>query len=707
MQLKPFIALHCRKFSLAQHSTSCEARTSNTTNKFFIGWVLLRAFYGRVTYQGYKNKSAGEQKEFHKKGMYISDLYIITVILLTLGVVRLSLMRSGLSTSLAVVIGCAFAYSMFESYFSFFPILFCFLRAPLESFYLFVKTPFIRFFSTSQTGKKGVSEETNMAMDKHSEGETSNPLPPQKNIFGFPSSSSSSSTGKEQEKEEEERKTLTVDLPLPTQSEWSRFLESGNNLIAFMERYSCTFLIIRVFVPPTMDLFAKCRHTPQMQRYATYRAMGMALFILSLVQYSKDGGKGLGEAIDRRIESLFSDAELVEDSQELKLAREKLGAFFKRQVIDTNVVSDNFVRVSHEKISEFAFGILEDMNTAIEKDELEICLDDLYNLPAQKKAQFFQEIECISPTDRFHLEENCVPLYKTILLLNNMLVDREALENELLNFSQKKSLQPTEKVEIPFFSEKSRLGSLKIGDRTLEQFAQEKIDNGERIPISPSYGYDQFAIRPSDIQRHDIKIETEHTVETLKWMESLVFDHTYLRKILTQWKASDDLSGNPDKSKFFSNDLQRVEARLRDTQLDDNPLFPKQEKDSVGQASRDLKNQLDSPSGPPSPPEWHSPVEPQVEKRLYCVEQTQYWGNLGACTALLVFTSQIALAVLRRLEYTQKWIKSLTDRGVPGWMFFMIHSSNLEQYDEKSFFALMVSILVINLLILYFIFNMF
>lgn len=274
---------------------------------------------------------------------------------------------------------------------------------------------------------------------------------------------------------------------------------------------------------------------------------------------------------------------------------------------------------------------------------------------------------------------------------------------------KKKDLEPTEKSQLPAFFRTDRLGSLKVGDRTLEEFAREKIANGETIPISPGYAYDQVQITLSEMQRHETKIETEHTLDAWKWMESLAFDHSYLKKLLKQGR--DQPSGT--SSAFLPQSKQawkELESNLKNTQLDDKGVSSKQEESFVSEKGKGPINQLDIPprsSSPSLPLECHSPLEERVEKSQYCVDERQYWANLGGCTACLVVISHIALAILRRLHYTQQLVKKLTDRGVPKWLFSLITSSNAEQHAEKDIFNLMVSILAINFLILYLVFNMF
>ena len=150
-------------------------------------------------------------------------------------------------------------------------------------------------------------------------------------------------------------------------------------------------------------------------------------------------------------------------------------------------------------------------------------------------------------------------------------------------------------------------------------------------------------------------------------------------------------------------DLQRVEVDLKNTPLDNNCV--KQEQGFVGQAGKGPRNQLDISSGSPSPGQWT--CSSPAEDNYYCIEKTKYWANLGGCTAAVIGISEIVCGILRRLDYTKVWVNRLTDKGFPRWLFFFITPSNVEHLSEKKLSHSMVSILIINVLILFMLFNLF
>ena len=96
-----------------------------------------------------------------------------------------------------------------------------------------------------------------------------------------------------------------------------------------------------------------------------------------------------------------------------------------------------------------------------------------------------------------------------------------------------------------------------------------------------------------------------------------------------------------------------------------------------------------------------------VIEAIFPVEEQQVqWAGFMGCSPLLLFTSQVCVPVLRKLNYTQDTVKRITDKGFPKWLFSRITVSNPETVSEKVLFDLMVRLLTINLMILYFLIKM-
>ncbi len=82
-------------------------------------------------------------------------------------------------------------------------------------------------------------------------------------------------------------------------------------------------------------------------------------------------------------------------------------------------------------------------------------------------------------------------------------------------------------------------------------------------------------------------------------------------------------------------------------------------------------------------------------------DQCIQWINFGLCVGILTTTSQIAFAILRKLNYTQELVKKMTNKGIPKKLFFWIRHPNPGPGPEKALFHLMVGVLIGNAIILY------
>ena len=114
------------------------------------------------------------------------SFYNLSAVLMILVLLKFSLSQSGVNRLLKIFLGSTLTFSVFDTWFSFLPLLFYFFTHQTESFSLLISTIFDRLkrFTTGQTGKQSTPEEE-FLMDKGSEGDSSNPTPPQGNIFSF------------------------------------------------------------------------------------------------------------------------------------------------------------------------------------------------------------------------------------------------------------------------------------------------------------------------------------------------------------------------------------------------------------------------------------------------------------------------------------------------------------------------------------------
>ena len=132
--------------------------------------------------------------------------------------------------------------------------------------------------------------------------------------------------------------------------------------------------------------------------------------------------------------------------------------------------------------------------------------------------------------------------------------------------------------------------------------------------------------------------------------------------------------------------IERVQSDSRQSLLD-------KEKNSVSKAGTSSQDQNSD-----FPPSLHSALEKGVDRHL---------PYFGISVGLLLVICKTCVVVLRKLGYTQEFVKRMTDKGWPKWLFSRISNPNPEPFPEKWLFDLLVVILVFNLIILYALLNMF
>ena len=118
-------------------------------------------------------------------------------------------------------------------------------------------------------------------------------------------------------------------------------------------------------------------------------------------------------------------------------------------------------------------------------------------------------------------------------------------------------------------------------------------------------------------------------------------------------------------------------------------------KPSLSKTSSTSDNEL-----PSSPTVW-SPLERGIVEK----DRHLQLFNFSVGTGIVLAICRGCIDVVRRLDYTQKWVKEMTDKGFPRWLFFWVPDSNPETFPEKSLFSFLVRIFVLNLVILYVLFH--
>ena len=114
----------------------------------------------------------------------------------------------------------------------------------------------------------------------------------------------------------------------------------------------------------------------------------------------------------------------------------------------------------------------------------------------------------------------------------------------------------------------------------------------------------------------------------------------------------------------------------------------------------------ESPGNSPTfrPPSSHtpgSPLEEIFEKARFVVLSC---SALGAIT--LFTTIKIVWVVLKKLDYSQEWVKRMTDKGWPKFLFFFVRHPNPGPVGGKPLFVLLITVLVGNIIVLYILLKM-
>ena len=104
-----------------------------------------------------------------------------------------------------------------------------------------------------------------------------------------------------------------------------------------------------------------------------------------------------------------------------------------------------------------------------------------------------------------------------------------------------------------------------------------------------------------------------------------------------------------------------------------------------------------------------SPGSPLYQKRLEKGIIEKKWHSqlptFGVALGVLLAISRSCVGLLGKLAYTKRWVENMVSKGFPRSLFLWLPDSNQEPVSERSLFHLLVSILVLNFVIVYFLFK--
>ena len=253
--------------------------------------------------------------------MFVSNFYTISAVILTLGLIKISLSGSGFSLLLTISLGCSLSYCLFENGLTFLPFACYFLRDQLESLFLFLKKGFTNLkesfsFTGNQTQEKDVGAEQIVMMVKgESETERSSPLSIEESAF-----ESEKGKGGEEEKVLKEGGNFTLIID----KEAAKFgADIGIGLAEVVIQTAPGYLLIVQFLKSGFGHLMACRNSDKLRKYGAYSTIGMWLGTLALVYLNRKGASLLGTA---RFKALIDGAQPASNFPEIMAQTEARGS---------------------------------------------------------------------------------------------------------------------------------------------------------------------------------------------------------------------------------------------------------------------------------------------------------------------------------------------------------------------------------------------
>ena len=592
--------------------------------------------------------------------MQLLTLDRLCVVLITLTLLRFLLSKSNLSTLLTVCLGSCLSYCFFENTLSFFPLVFYLLKSPLECFFLFLKKSFASFkeflsFTGNETEEKDVGANQSVRMEKSgNQAETDNPLPTGKSNFDG-----------EQEEGQVEREDGVFVVEIRKEH-----IKLGVGVVLDVSQSlvhaGFAYTVARSFIQHSFPHLTACTGSATLRRFGSISTIGVWIGAYLLLYASNKVGNDLKESLEKRVNALLDGAipvnELPERMEQAQAARKELERTLNTHLFFKECVSGQLLLVTNEKTIEFLSGLLEDILQMVKDNKFDVTLLDVQNLPDSEKEFFSQIFKRLSSQDESSLLNQHPDFYRDIVVLGKSMVEPEALGHDLialnkeqkLVFRGKESGGATSQLDFMDPLNYSSLARVKArflphpSGSTLGQYA----DDIRTKPISPGFSYDQFYKTIDDMGEH-VKLSEKSALNETR---------SYLR-------------GLPSTSQ--------------------QPL-DNQKKPFVSEAGTSLRNQ--DPPSPGSPP-W-SPLEKRV------IEKDPHLAYFGIGLGVMLVLCQTCVGVLRRLGYTQEFVKTMTGKGYPKWLFSWLSHPNPKPFPEKSVFDLLVLILIFNVVILYVLFKM-
>ena len=633
--------------------------------------------------------------------MYFSDFYSISAVVVTLGLLKLSLGPTGRRSLIVVFLGCALSFIAFENSLTFLPIACYLLKDKIQSFFLFLKNSFNNIkqwflFTGNQTEKEDVGEGQALMMEKSgSETESLNPLPIEK-------------SGLDSEKGEGEEGDGFVTLKLD--KEHIKLAAGvGIDLLDTFAQATSTYLVVAQFIKYSFHHLTACKDSAKLRQFGSQNTIAIFLGAYLLLYSSRKIGGNFSKALDEKFREFIDGArpisEFPEKMEKAETFQKELEGLLNLPVLLKQTVSGELVVVTNEKTDEFVSWLAGQLSVMAKENGLDLSLIDANNLSSFEKELFSKPFKHATPEEIATLRNEHAEFFRSVTLLAKSFVDPQGLQEQLIVLNDQQNLIFREQqsegatspapvvdpLEYPGLLARVKLRSLPyIDGATLSDIVTDIRNN----PISPGFSYDQFYKGIEDVREEQTLAAEKALIVVREYHENLEKRADYYETLRRRSDEHDILAA---KSAENGKNFESLTLGSISQEQEQEPLN-NEGKPSPSKTSSTSENELPLPPTPPTP--W-SPLERGIVEK----DRHSQWVNVGVGAGIVLAICRGCIDVVRRLDYTQKWVKEMTDKGFPRWLFFWVPDSNPETFPEKSLFSFLVRIFVLNLVILYVLFH--
>ena len=361
------------------------------------------------------------------------------------------------------------------------------------------------------------------------------------------------------------------------------------------------------------------------------------------------------------IKDATPESELPDEKSEADSARQEIKEVFQSPPFVGNVhtVTGDLYKVSEDKFAELFSFLLENFSERLNLDQLEAYVEDLKEFKeADQKLDLFKRL---TESEKKLMVTKDPDLYDGLIVVGKSLIELNALKRQ-------ESTDLNEGKSLPRQELSNETGTLsRIESRTNSDFLNQLEgfhSNGNLLSTSNS------------------SLILDRGGREMYCQEIQEYEY-----VPSPGGEASDMHNFFTPSKMSEGEKQYSQVDLLANQIE-KPIFYSR---GSGKALASTKNSLDKDDSS-SYPFSASPPE-QIQKY-------HYWAGFVLSLVSIYFSNQAALAVLRRLNFTEEWVKGMVGKGWPRWLLFWLRVDKPGQLTEYALFHFMMCILPLNLIIL-------